>query len=162
MGKLLVECVTGAAQHLPGARTNDLRRAAQRPVELDARLKRDAPELCAAIEQLCALDPAQRPPNARDALALFAALATDGAAEALAQRATVLIREQSLDVDLTGEATTAPVRAGDTTRKLSLADTLPDADASDVTRPPPGARASAATLPPPVYDPDQTRPPPDA
>src|SRR5690606_1910467 len=74
MGKLLVECLTGAAQHLPGANTNDLRRAAQKPVELDARLKRQAPELCAAVEQLCALDPAERPANAKDALALFVPL----------------------------------------------------------------------------------------
>lgn len=159
MGKLLVECLTGAAQHLPGANTNDLRRAAQKPVELDARIKRQAPELCAAVEQLCTLDPAERPANAKDALALFVPLSIDGAEAAIAQRAKVLIEEQSLDVDLTGEATTAPVRAGDTTRALSLSDTLPGSkSAGDVTRPPPAA--GAATLPPPVYDPDQTRPPP--
>lgn len=167
LGMLLVEALTGAAQHLPGARTGDLRRAAQKAVELPPRLQQSAPALCAAVLKLCALNPAQRPASAAEALTLFEALDLDAAAEQLAQRARDLADESLLDeVDQTHTGGRAP--GGDRTRPAPGADTTrPPPSAADVTRPPP-SRSEAVTLPPPSADttlrlpqePDATRPPP--
>lgn len=183
LGRLLYECLTGAAQHLPGAHTGDLRRAAERPLDFPEQLRRQQPALCAAVEALCASDPARRPADAAAALALFAELdATDGAVQ-LCQRARELAQDTLLDEPGdSGDATsaapgdvTAPARGNDdTTRPPPGPDiTRPTRRDDDTTRPPPSSapRAAAldATTPPPRSDatrrlpdpdPDRTRPPP--
>ena len=148
LGKLLVECLTGAAQHLPGANTNDMQRAAEQPSFIPDHLQHSQPELCRAVLDLCALDPLQRPSSAAESLRIFAQLDIDGAAERLAGRARALSEE--LDQFEQGGAT-SNASAGATTAPPS----------GDTTRPPPASRASAATLPPPKAALDATtRPPP--
>jgi serine/threonine protein kinase len=159
LGRLLLECLTGMPQHLPGAHTGDLRREAGKPVEFPDRLLRDQPMLCQRIRQLCESQPDRRPASAEQALADWEHLdLADGAAR-LAERARALGEPLELDdqeaLDYAGvdpEASTRGPRtpSGDPTRPP------PDPDA---TRPPPDPQA---TRPPPVYDPDHTRPPPSA
>lgn len=150
LGMLLVECLTGQAQHLPGARTGDMRRAAQRAVELPPRVLEAAPELCAAVLRLVALAPDARPANAQQALELFTGISSEGAAEVLAERAQELADERSGgDFDHAGAITETP---GATTQPPPGG--MPGASAS---------RRGAATLPPPgtaAQDDDVTRPPP--
>jgi serine/threonine protein kinase len=183
LGRLLYECLTGAAQHLPGAHTGDLRRVAERPLDFPEHLRRQYPALCAAVEALCASDPARRPADAGAALALFADLDAQGGAAQLAQRARELSRDTLLDEpgdggDATSAApgdTTAPARrSDDTTRPPPGADiTRPATRNDDTTHPPPSSAARGAALdatrPPPRSDatqrlpdpdPDRTRPPP--
>lgn len=157
LGRLLLECLTGMPQHLPGARTNDLRRQAGRPVEFPDVLLRDQPALCSLIAQLCSDNPAQRPASAEAALTSFESLPCEGAAEQLADRARALsddgfaMDDQPVDhqgVDTEAGTLRSPDPAQATTR--------PPPDPA-TTRPPPDPQA---TRPPPVYDPEQTRPPP--
>lgn len=173
LGVLLVECLSGVQQNLPGARTNDLRRASQRSFELPERARREAPGLCAAVQALCRVDPAQRPSSAADALALFEVLPVTGAAERLAQRARELDGEAMLGAADGEPGTSMPPGPTDTTR--------PPPPIGDATRPAPvrlppaGAGSSGgggrkvepleageqATRPPPMrLDLDATRPPP--
>lgn len=155
LGRLLLECLTGMPQHLPGAGTNDLRQRAGRPVEFPEVLLREQAALCGLIAELCSDDPAQRPASAEAALARLDELPCEGAAAQLAARARALSDDLLGDdepVDYQGvdpeAATLRPEASPGTTR--------PPPDAA-TTRPPPDP---AATRPPPVYDPDQTRPPP--
>lgn len=157
LGRLLLECLTGMPQHLPGAQTGDLRRKAGKPVEFPDVLLRGQPALCERIRALCSDLPEQRPAHAGLALADWERLdPADGPAR-LAQRARALGEPMPLDepgpIEDTGVDTEAETRrphsAGDATTRPP-----PDADA---TRPPPDPQA---TRPPPVYDPGRTRPPP--
>ena len=161
LGKLLVECLTGAAQHLPGANTGDLQRAAQLPSFIPEHLQRKQGDLCRAIFSLCALDPSQRPSSAAEALRVFNEFSTDGAEALLAKRAQALGDEQQDFVE--PSATSSPPGRGN-----DAATTMPPPargnDAS--TMPPPGTAKSAsdaATLPAPAPPADgdaTTRPPP--
>ncbi len=170
MGILLVECLTGTHQNLSGAKTNDLRRAAQRPVQLPEHAVRQSPDLCRAILALCELDPQRRPANAAAALALFADLPIGDAASQLAARAR----------ELAGDALLADAASSHSTSAATADTTLPPPPVGDATKPapihlPPHAAAvvapagaeralapsEAATRPPPVgFDLDATRPPP--
>ena len=171
VGRLLVECMTGAQQNIGGAKTNDLRRAAMRPLELPEGLRRAEPELCAAVMALCELDPAKRVQTAELALTLFASMSEGDAVERLAQRAQELAGETRLHAVDSPSATAARFSAditerlpevGDATRPApvrvgSALDSLPpltgDANGgesnADATRPPPVRVALDATLPPP-------------
>ncbi|MBD8525534.1 serine/threonine-protein kinase [Pseudomarimonas arenosa] len=183
LGKLLVECLTGAAQHLPGANTGDMQRAAQVPSFIPERVLKQQPELCQAILALCALDPLKRPSSAAESLRVFAQLNTEGAEDLLAKRAQALGDEQQA-FEAEAAATSAPPGgAGTTTRPLpsgrasSTAATLPPPGLSagvsgDATTRPPPAAADAVTRPPPGQirpseqqrdgRDDTTRPPPTA
>lgn len=171
LGRLLVECMTGAQQNIGGAKTNGLRRAAMRPLELPERLRRAEPELCAALMALCELDPSKRVQTAELALTLFGSMSEGDAAERLAQRAQELGGETRLHAVDSPSATaarfsadiTVPLPAvGDATRPAPLrveteADSNPrrtgDADGGEspanATRPPPLRVALDATLPSP-------------
>lgn len=160
LGKLLVECLTGAAQHLPGAGTGDIQRAASQDSYIPDHLQRQHAPLCAAILCLCSLDPLKRPSSAAEALRVFADFSTAGATELLAKRAQALSDEE-LAFEQAG-ATSAPLprNAGDP----GAATTLPPPRAGNpslaATLPPPGP----VTLPPPRAraNDDTTRPPPAA
>lgn len=157
LGRLLLECLTGMPQHLPGAKTNDLRREAGRPVEFPEILLREQPALCAEIRRLCSDAPEARPASAVDALADWDRLETADGAARLAERARALGEPLELDageaIEPTGVDTEAPTRAP----RPPAADTTRPPPDPDATRPPPDPQA---TRPPPVYDPDRTRPPP--
>ncbi len=171
LGRLLVECLTGAQQNIGGAKTNDLRRAAMRPLELPERLRNAQPELCAAVMALCELDPSKRVQTAELALALFASMSEGDAVERLAERARELAGEMRLEaVDspsamaarFSADTTMPPPAVGDATRPapvrvgLTVDSSPPRADnagssesTADATRPPPVRVALDATLPPP-------------
>ncbi len=152
LGILLVECLTGVQQNLPGAKTNDLRRAAQRPTVLPDHLQRRAPELCAAILALCELDPAKRPPSAAAALRLFEKLPQAGAEQSLAARARAIASETPLSGAPTpgADSTQPPPAIGDATRPAPLA--LPSESSNPGSAAPTSAAESIhgeATRPPP-------------
>ncbi|MCK7594299.1 serine/threonine-protein kinase [Pseudomarimonas salicorniae] len=163
LGRLLLECLTGIPQHLPGAHTNDLRREAGKPVEFTERLLTEQPALCEQIRLLCSERPEQRPASAEAALVAWESLELGDGPERLAERA----EELAEPLDLAGEVEIQdrvdyggidPEASTRGPRQTSAGTTRPaPGDGAGTTRPPPDPEA---TRPPPVYDPDQTRPPP--
>ncbi len=167
MGILLVECLTGLHQNLSGAKTNDLRKASSKQVDLPESLRRASPALYAAIMRLCELDPRSRVQTAAEALALFENLDQGNAEQRLAARARELAGSTLLNNNgPDGSATHAP--SSDTT--------LPPPAVGDATRPAPlNTRGSAKTnalrttaadsigeatrAPPLRFDTDATTPP---
>jgi len=175
MGILLLECLTGVHQNLSGAKTNDLRRAAQKPIEIPDHLRQRAPALCAAISQMCALDPAARAPSAAAALALFEPplfdpQRQDEAVLKLAKRARALGGDAMLDrgpesnamtdgTPAPADTTLPPPRVADATLPSPLAASTEDsrnsarrhadiAATDAATRPPPLAADRDASVPP--------------
>lgn len=86
LGVVLVECMTGVRQNLPGARSSDLLRAARSRRAPAAGSRQDNVALWMAVQALCHADPELRPASASAALEMFAQMDAVGAAPRLAAR----------------------------------------------------------------------------
>lgn len=86
LGVVLVECMTGVRQSLPGARTGDLLRAARLRRAPPASTRRESVALWMAVQALCNADPELRPSSASAALEMFAQMDAADASERLASR----------------------------------------------------------------------------
>lgn len=93
LGVVLVECMTGVRQSLPGARTGDLLRAARLRRAPPPAARRETLALWMAVQALCHADPELRPDSAAAALEMFAQMDTEGAAERLAERVDAISRQ---------------------------------------------------------------------
>jgi serine/threonine protein kinase len=90
LGVVLVECMTGVRQNLPGARSADLLRAARLRRAPPAGSRQDTVALWMAVQALCHADPELRPASASAALEMFAQMDTAGAAVHLAERVAAI------------------------------------------------------------------------
>lgn len=141
LGVVLVECMTGVRQSLPGARTGDLLRAARLRRAPPAAARRESVALWMAVQALCHVDPALRPASASAALEMFAQMDVDGARERLAGRVRTMaakgVRPRSEVATRARDlATTQPMRV--------LAPAVADAEAAEPTRRQPWAEATQA------------------
>jgi serine/threonine protein kinase len=141
LGVVLVECMTGVRQNLPGARNDELLRAAKRSRPPPDASRHEAVALWVAVQTLCNADPALRPASAAAALDLFASMDASGAGARLAER----VRSAG-DRGVARSGRDSPESTADQSSTLRLSGAAGDAATGDDAAPPrPGETAADQT-----------------